>query len=80
MFPCAECIVKVVCTKFCEKISGRSRMETSKLICDNICPDCGGYVEHEKFQSSYTSNIRKCNNCNHSFTMVGRFFSYRGIK
>jgi hypothetical protein len=70
IFPCVDdnCLVRVACTKPCEKIE----MDEDKLMTlfleHNCCPDCGSENFTEGPSGGMSTNVR-CEGCKHWFNM-----------
>ena len=70
-FPCSdnECLVRVACTKACDKIE----MDEGKLMAlfmeHNGCPDCGSGKFMEGPSGGMSTNV-KCAGCGHWFNLA----------
>jgi len=78
MFHCKHCLVQPVCSELCEDINKRDRAESSNLIKNNICPDCGTENNFITYVRDYCYHVR-CKQCKHYFSMLGGYLSRRSI-
>jgi len=60
-FPCKECLVKVCCSEYCDRLEENSRIIDMYLVSLNKCPDCGNT---KTLSGQYLkSRIKVCFNC-----------------
>ena len=76
-YPCADCVIKCNCSKFCDKVVGlrhdenmlgsllRSNMIQEHMKSYGSCPDCGG-TEGKRYNDGYIY-IMECSECYSSF-------------
>jgi hypothetical protein len=69
-FPCASdnCLVRVACTKPCEKIEMDEDKLMNLFMEYNACPDCGSTKFMEGPSGGMSTNV-KCAGCGHWFNM-----------
>jgi len=70
VFPCSsdECLVRMACTKPCEKIEMDDDKVKDLFLKYNACPDCGSERFHEGPSGGAATNV-KCAGCKHWFNM-----------
>lgn len=68
VFPCKSdrCLVRVSCTKACEKIIMDDKQLMETFLKYNACPDCGSESFKEGPHGGLSINV-KCNGCGHYF-------------
>lgn len=69
-FPCSSdnCLVRVACTKPCEKIEMDDDKVKDLFMKYNACPDCGCETFMEGPSGGAATNV-KCNGCGHWFNL-----------
>ena len=69
-FPCSDkkCLVKVSCTKPCDKIEMDDDKLKDLFLKYNGCPDCGSEAFYEGPSGGMATNV-KCQGCGHWFNM-----------
>lgn len=70
-FPCSSdnCLVRMSCTKLCEKIEmDNDKLKKLFIKYYKVCPDCGCTKFIESPSGGMTANV-KCSGCGHWFHM-----------
>lgn len=69
-FPCSSdnCLVRMACTKPCEKIEMDDEKVKELFLEYNACPDCGCETFMEGPSGGMAQNV-KCNGCGHWFNL-----------
>ncbi|MCK5613097.1 hypothetical protein KAR91_65090 [Candidatus Pacearchaeota archaeon] len=78
VFPCADdnCLVRVACTKACDKLI-MNEDELRKAFLDyNVCPDCGSGKFMEGPSGGMSQNV-KCVGCGHWYNLALPLFIER---
>lgn len=70
-FPCSDktCLVRVSCTKACDKIEMDDEKLRDLFLKYNACPDCGSKEFMEGPSGGMSTNI-KCHGCGHWFNAM----------
>ena len=70
VFPCSSdhCLVRMACTKPCEKIEMDDDKVKELFLKYNACPDCGSESFMEGPSGGMATNV-KCNGCGHWFNL-----------
>ncbi len=83
MYPCKECLVKVVCSQFCNELEKNYIKVTLEVVGNNTCIDCG----NEKLESSVVikGSLKDftCTKCWHFFIfdhVKGKIYIRKTIK
>ncbi len=77
-FPCKECIILLVCNKFCDKIEMDDKKVYEKMMKYKACPDCGGTTLREGPCGGASQNVT-CVGCRHKFNIMGAFWDVQRI-
>jgi ribosomal protein S27E len=69
-FPCSSdnCLVRMACTKPCDKIEMDDDKVMDLFMKYKVCPDCGGESMMEGPSGGGATNV-KCNGCGHWFNL-----------
>jgi len=70
IFPCSDdaCLVRMACTKPCEKIEMDDDVLKALFVKYEACPDCGSDSFSEGPSGGMAQNV-KCNGCEHWFNL-----------
>ena len=78
LFPCSSdnCLVRMACTKACEKLIIDEDKLKDAFLEHNCCPDCGSQKFAEGPSGGMSQNVQ-CAGCNHWFNLALPLFIER---
>lgn len=70
IFPCSsdDCLVRMTCTKACDKIIMDNELLKKAFLKHNACPDCGSKRFYDGPHGGLAQNV-KCTGCGHWFNL-----------